>query len=152
MFWGPFLLVYQNQNTAKYLKHSLKVLCFINNVHKAQASLSLQKKQFDFGFIYLTSNQTKTDYFTCTNLLLKEKELENSKLQSYWNHCNVSLIPSMTKKKHAAITTSARKQNWKKGDTKINFWSFNHSYLSKWKNSKSSEFLKIFPLPMHLVD
>ena len=64
-------------------------------------------------WIYLTLNQSKTDCFTYRNFLLKEREPENSKLQSYWNYSNVSLIPSMTKEKHAAITASARKQKRK---------------------------------------
>ena len=38
---------------------------------------------FDFGFIYLTLNETKTDCFAYRNLLLKERDPENSKLQSY---------------------------------------------------------------------
>ena len=52
------------------------------------------------------------------------KEPENIKLHSYWNHSNVSQIPSMTKEKRAAITTSVRKQNWKYGNIKINIASF----------------------------
>ena len=55
----------------------------------------------------------KTDYFAYRNLLLKEREPDNSELQSYWNHSNVSLIPSMMKEKQVAITASACKQNWK---------------------------------------
>ena len=58
------------------------------------------------------------------NLLLKEREPKDSKLYSYWHHSNVSLILSMTKEKRAAITASARKQNWKYGNTKINIASF----------------------------
>ena len=61
--------------------------------------------------IYLTLNQTKTDCFTYRKLLLKEREPENSKLHSYSNHSNVSLIPSMTKEKCAAIIALARMQN-----------------------------------------
>ena len=98
-------------------------------------SLSLYKNQFDFGFIYLTLNQTKIDYFAYKNLLLKEKEPENSKLQSYWNNCNFSLIPLMTKEKHPAITARARKQNWKKGETKINFGSFIPLQMTKLQKS-----------------
>ena len=71
------------------------------------------EEQFDFGFIYLTLNQTKTDCFAYRNFLfLKEREPENSKLQSYLNYSNnVSLIPSMTEEKCAAIKASAHKQN-----------------------------------------
>ena len=52
---------------------------------------------------------------------IKERDPENSKWQSYWNHSNVSLIPSMTKEKRATITALVHNQNWKLGDTKINF-------------------------------
>ena len=61
-------------------------------------------------------------------------------LHSYWNHSNVSLIPSMKKETRAVITALARKLNWKEGDQKL---ALLHSYLSKWQNSKSFEFLNI---------
>ena len=46
-------------------------------------SLSVYKNQLDFRFIYLPLNQTRIDFFTYRNLLLRKRELENSKLNSY---------------------------------------------------------------------
>ena len=54
------------------------------------------------------------------------------KSHSYWNH-SVSLIPSMTTEKHATITASACKQNWKQGDAKINFASFIPLQMTKFQ-------------------
>ena len=64
---------------------------------------------------------------------IKEREPENSKLHSYWNLSNVSLIHSMRKEKRAAITASAREQNWKQGDTRINLASFIPLLMTKFQ-------------------
>ena len=87
LFWGPLLLVDKNNNTAKYLKHSLKILCLISTMGtRRHKPLCLEEPVWLWIYLLLSLNQTKTDCFTYRNPLLKEREPENSKLQSYWNH------------------------------------------------------------------
>ena len=72
---------------------------------------------------------------------LMDSYVKNSEVvQSYWNH-SVSLIPSMMREKRATITGSGRKQNWKQGDTKINFASLIPLQMKKFQKFRVPEYL-----------
>ena len=82
--------------------------------------------------------------YALRNFLLKEREPGNIKLYSYWTHVNVSLIPLMTKEKHAATTALVHKQIWKWGDTKIKLASFTPLQMTKFQKFWVPEY---FPYP-----
>ena len=138
LFLGSLLFIYQNKNTAKYLKHALKVL-FWSTMCTRYKPLCPEEPIWIWN--YLPNFKSHQTYFEYRNLLLKERQPENSKLQSYWNHSNVSLISSMVKQKPPPIQLQRRS---KAENREIQKLSLHHSCLPKWQNSKSSEFLNIF--------
>ena len=105
LFLGSLLFIDQNKNTAKYLKHALKVLFWLTmcTSHKP-----LSPEEPIWIWNYLPNFKSHQTYFEYRNLLLKERQPENSKLQPYWNHFNVSLISLMVKEKPPPIQLQRR--------------------------------------------
>ena len=136
--FGTSPLFDQNENTAKYLKRALKVLFWSTRCTRHKP---LCQEEPIWILNYVRNSKSHKTYFEYRNLLLKERQPENSKLQSYWNHSNVSLISSMVKEKPRPIQLQHQSKTENREIQKL---SLHHSCLSKWQNSKSSEFLNIF--------
>ena len=114
--------------------------CVWSTMHARHKPLCLEEPIW--LWIYLPNFKSNQNWLLCIQEhSIKKREPENSKLQSYWNHDNVSLIPLMMKEKHPPPLQLQRvSKTENRGIQKL---TLHHSYLSKWQNSKSSEFLNI---------
>ena len=139
MFWGPLLLVDKNNNTAKYLKHSLKILCLISTMGtRRHKPLCLEEPVWLWIYLLLSLNQTKTECFTYRNLLIVSYNLTETILCFFDSFDNEKEACCQ----HCSFGTYISKTENRGIQKKLTL--HHSSYLFKWQNSKSSELLNIY--------
>ena len=141
MFWGPLLLVDQNKNTAGYLKHSLKVLCLINESTMCTRHKPLCLDEPVWLWIYLPNFKWNQNWL----LHIQKPSIKRMRARVVSYNLTESVLMFLwflwwQKRSVLPLQLQHESKTVNRGIQKL---TLHPSYLLKWQNSKSSEFLNI---------